>query len=177
MLADARIGFVGSGAMAEAMIEGLLKKNIAQAHNISAAGPREERARALEERFKIGGTTDNVQAVTGAQLVVLSVKPQVLPLVLPGLRGRIASDALVLSIVAGARIDTMITGLAHASVVRSMPNSPAQPGHLSRRHNRRGAVLSGKSRLSSHDLARRLGRVFAQRCAGAGAVSGSAARA
>jgi pyrroline-5-carboxylate reductase len=128
MLADVRIGFVGSGAMAEAMIEGLLKKNIAQAHNIAAAGPREERGRALEERFQITGTTDNVQAVTGAQLVVIAVKPQVLPHVLPALRGRIASDALVLSIIAGVRIDTIITGLAHASVVRSMPNSPAQIG-------------------------------------------------
>ena len=128
MLADAHIGFVGSGAMAEAMIEGLLKKNIAQAHNITAAGPRQERARALEERFHIAGTTDNVLAVTGAQLVVLAVKPQVLPSVLPGLRGQIGSDALVLSIAAGVRIDTIITGLAHASVVRSMPNSPAQIG-------------------------------------------------
>jgi len=128
MLADARIGFVGSGAMAEAMIEGLLKKNIAQAHNIIAAGPREERGRALAERFQITGTTDNAHAVAGADLVVIAVKPQVLPAVLPGLRGRIGSDALVLSIAAGVRIDTLITGLAHASVVRSMPNSPAQIG-------------------------------------------------
>ena len=128
MLADARIGFVGSGAMAEAMIEGLLKKNIAQAHNITAAGPREERGQALEERFHIATTTDNVRAVTGADLVVLSIKPQVLPVVLPALRGRIGSEALVLSIVAGVRIDAMINGLAHASVVRSMPNSPAQIG-------------------------------------------------
>ncbi len=128
MLADAHIGFVGSGAMAEAMIEGLLKKNIAQAHNITAAGPREERGRALAERFQIAATTDNVKAVLGAELVVIAVKPQVLPAVLPGLRGHIGSDALVLSIIAGVRTDTIITGLAHASVVRSMPNSPAQIG-------------------------------------------------
>jgi pyrroline-5-carboxylate reductase len=128
MLADARIAFVGSGAMAEAMIEGLLKKNIAQAHNMVAAGPRAERGKALEDRFAIAATCDNVAAVTGADLVVLSVKPQVLPLALPALRGRIGSNALVISIVAGARIDTIITGLAHASVVRSMPNSPAQIG-------------------------------------------------
>jgi pyrroline-5-carboxylate reductase len=128
MLADARIAFVGSGAMAEAMIEGLLKKNIAQAHNITAAGPRPERGKALEERFHIVTTTDNVKTVTGAELVVISVKPQVLPVALPALRGRIGSDALVLSIVAGTRIDTVINGLAHASVVRSMPNSPAQIG-------------------------------------------------
>jgi pyrroline-5-carboxylate reductase len=128
MLADAHIAFVGSGSMAEAMIEGLLKKNIAQAHNIIAAGPREERGKALEERFKIATTMDNVAAVAGAEMVVISVKPQVLPVALPPLRGRIESQALVLSIVAGQRIDTLITGLAHASVVRSMPNSPAQIG-------------------------------------------------
>jgi pyrroline-5-carboxylate reductase len=128
MLADARIAFVGSGAMAEAMIEGLLKKNIAQAHNIVAAGPREERGHTLVQRFHISTTTDNVAAVSGAELVVISVKPQVLPVALPPLRGRIGSEALVLSIVAGARIDTIVTGLAHASVVRSMPNSPAQIG-------------------------------------------------
>jgi len=128
MLADARIAFIGSGAMAEAMIEGLLKKDIAQAHNIVAAGPREERGHALAAAYQIATTTDNVAAAAGAQLVVISVKPQVLPVVLPALRGRIGSDALVLSIVAGQRIDTLITGLAHASVVRSMPNSPAQIG-------------------------------------------------
>jgi pyrroline-5-carboxylate reductase len=128
MLADARITFVGSGAMAEAMIEGLLKKNIAQAHNITAAGPREERGRALQERFQIAPATDNVQAIQGAQVVVISVKPQVLPHVMPSLRGQIASDALVISILAGVRTDTLITGLAHAAVVRSMPNSPAQIG-------------------------------------------------
>jgi pyrroline-5-carboxylate reductase len=128
MLSDARIAFVGSGAMAEAMIEGVLKKNIAQAHNIVAAGPRAERGKALEERFQVTTTTDNVKAVAGAELVVLAVKPQVLPAALPALRGRIGSEALVLSIVAGMRIDSLITGLAHASIVRSMPNSPAQIG-------------------------------------------------
>src|SRR5258708_39638936 len=103
MLADAHIGFVGSGAMAEAMIEGLLKKNIAQAHNITAAGPREERGRALAERFQIAATTDNVKAVMGAELVVIAVKPQALPAVLPGLLRRIGSEAPALAAVFGGR--------------------------------------------------------------------------
>lgn len=128
MLTDAHIAFVGSGAMAEAMIQGLLGKNIAQAHNIIAAGPRAERGQALEQRFQIATTTDNGAAVARAEIVVISVKPQMLPVVLPALWGKIASEALVLSIVAGARIDTLATGLAHPSVVRSMPNTPAQIG-------------------------------------------------
>jgi pyrroline-5-carboxylate reductase len=128
MLKDSRIVFVGSGAMAEAMIQGLLNKGIAQSHNLVAAGPREERGLELQQRFGITPCTDNVQAVAGAEVVVLSTKPQVLPALYASLKGRIASHALVLSIIAGARIDHIVTGLAHASVVRSMPNTPAQIG-------------------------------------------------
>ena len=128
MLTDSKIAFIGAGAMAEAMIQGLLNKGIAQKQNIIAAGPREERGRALQEKFGIGVTADNAQAAREAEVVVLSVKPQVLPGVLPALKGKIKPEALVLSIVAGARIDNIITGLSHSSVVRSMPNTPAQIG-------------------------------------------------
>jgi pyrroline-5-carboxylate reductase len=128
MLKDAKIAFVGSGSMAEAMIAGLLNKGIAQKQNLIASGPREERGQALQEKYGVNVTTDNVLAASGAEVVVLSVKPQVLPGVLPTLRGRILGEALVLSIVAGARIETMASGLAHANVVRSMPNTPAQIG-------------------------------------------------
>lgn len=128
MLNDSRIAFIGSGAMAEAMISGLLGKSMAEPANLVAAGPREERGQRLTELYKIPTTTNNTQAVLSADIVVLSVKPQVLPAVMPGLRGKIKPDALVLSIVAGARIETMTTGLAHVNVVRSMPNTPAQIG-------------------------------------------------
>lgn len=128
MLNEKRIAFVGSGAMAEAMIGGLLNKNMAQAGNIIAAGPRAERGEALADKYRVHVTTENQLAVSAADVVVLAVKPQVLPAVLVSLQGRIDSAALVLSIVAGARLETIVSGLAHASVVRSMPNSPAQVG-------------------------------------------------
>jgi pyrroline-5-carboxylate reductase len=66
--------------------------------------------------------------VDGAGVVVLSVKPQILPDVLTTLKGRIPKQALVLSIVAGAKIAALTSGLSHAAVVRSMPNTPAQVG-------------------------------------------------
>jgi len=128
MLKDSKIAFIGAGAMAEAMIEGLLSKDIAQKQNIVASGPRDERGKALQEKYGVGVTTDNAQAAKGADVVVLSVKPQVLPGVLPALKGKVRPEALVLSIVAGARIENIITGLSHGSVVRSMPNTPAQIG-------------------------------------------------
>ncbi|MBL8058078.1 MAG: pyrroline-5-carboxylate reductase [Anaerolineales bacterium] len=128
MLHASRIAFIGSGAMAEAIISGLLQQQIARAANLTAAGPREERGQALRERFGVEATSDNSQAVQGADVVVLSVKPQVLPKVMPALRGRIPPGALVLSVVAGAQIETITSGLAHVNVVRSMPNTPAQIG-------------------------------------------------
>jgi pyrroline-5-carboxylate reductase len=126
MLNGVRIAFIGAGAMGEAMVLGLLKQGMAAKEHLVAADPSPERTRILSETYGIEVTTDNVQAVKGASLVVLAVKPQVMTVVLSSLKGKIPAGALVLSIVAGARIETIVSGLAHASVVRSMPNTPAQ---------------------------------------------------
>lgn len=128
MLKNVRVAFVGSGAMAEAMIRGLLAKNLVEPSRIIASGPRRARGEELQKKYAIAVTTDNRAAVEGAEVVVLAVKPQMLPHVLSGLKGHIAPDALVLSIIAGARIATIEHGLAHPSSVRAMPNTPAQIG-------------------------------------------------
>jgi pyrroline-5-carboxylate reductase len=128
MLRDAQVAFLGSGVMAEAMIAGLLNQKLIAPAQIIASGPRPERGQYLHTRYGVGVTCDNVAAVNDAGIVVLSVKPQVLRGVLHEIRGHIRSRVLVLSIVAGARIQTISNGLAHAGVVRAMPNTPAQIG-------------------------------------------------
>jgi pyrroline-5-carboxylate reductase len=122
-----RIAFIGPGVMAEAMIAGLLNKKLADAKNIIASGPRGERGEELKKKYGIKITTDNAAAIHEADVVVLSVKPQRLTEVMKGLKG-IRSDALVLSIIAGATIKKMSTGLKHKAIVRSMPNTPGQIG-------------------------------------------------
>jgi len=122
-----KIAFIGPGVMAEAMIAGLLRKKLAKPENITAAGPREERGKELQKKYKINSTTDNALAVSNADVVVLSVKPQRLSEVMKGLKG-IRSDALVLSIIAGANMKKIGTGLKHKAVARSMPNTPGQIG-------------------------------------------------
>jgi pyrroline-5-carboxylate reductase len=128
MLNQSNIAFVGSGTMAEAVISGLLSKEMATAGRLIASGPREERGLALAERYGVRWTTRNLEAASGADIVVLGVKPQMLARVLPELRGQIRPDALVLSIAAGVKVETLAQGLEHANVVRSMPNTPAQIG-------------------------------------------------
>jgi len=122
-----KIAFIGPGVMAEAMIAGLLNKKLAKPENITASGPREERGAALHGKYNIKAMTNNTAAVQEADIVVLSVKPQRLSDVMKGLKG-VRDDALVLSIIAGANIKKISTGLKHKAIVRSMPNTPGQIG-------------------------------------------------
>jgi pyrroline-5-carboxylate reductase len=124
---DKKITFIGPGAMAEAIIAGLLRKELARPENITAAGPREERLKELHKKYGLQMTTDNASAASEADVVVLSVKPQRLSEVMKGLKG-IRPGALVLSVIAGASIKKIGSGLKHKAVVRSMPNTPGQIG-------------------------------------------------
>ncbi len=128
MLDNTFLAFIGSGTMAEAMIKGILNKGLTGPRRIIASGPRPERGRELEELYQVRGTINNKEAAQAGDIVVLSVKPQVLPIVLDELRGLIQPHQLIFSIVAGARIETINQELRHPAIVRVMPNTPAQIG-------------------------------------------------
>jgi pyrroline-5-carboxylate reductase len=121
-----RIAFVGSGVMAEVMVKGLLTRGVISPDRIWAAGPRQERAEQLIASYGVRGTTDNLEAVANADIVVLSVKPQTLAKVLKQIRGSIRHEHLVMSIIAGARMATLGSALGHPAIVRCMPNLPCQ---------------------------------------------------
>ncbi len=121
-----KIAFIGSGAMGEAMLAGLLRQGLSRPENLRTADARAERVEELRKKYGTVPFTDNTQAVDGADVVILSVKPQRLSDVLAGLKGHIRADALVLSIVAGAKISKISRGLGLNAVARSMPNTPAQ---------------------------------------------------
>ncbi len=127
-LRDRTLAFIGAGVMGEAMIGGLVGQHLVAPEAIVASDHRAARGAALASRFGIRTTIDNAAAVRDAQIVVLAVKPQVLRAVFQELHDAIPSSALVLSIVAGARIESIASGLGHAAIVRSMPNTPARVG-------------------------------------------------
>jgi pyrroline-5-carboxylate reductase len=128
MLSDRRIVFIGPGVMAEAMVTGLIERAGVGASQIRMSGPRPERLQELADRHGVTITTDNRGAVADADIVVLSVKPQSLRPALAPLERTIPPKALVLSIVAGAPLAELARLLGHPSVVRAMPNTPAQVG-------------------------------------------------
>ena len=128
MLQSNKVAFIGSGAMGEAMIKGMLARALIRPEQITASDPVEARRQTIARDYGVRTTGDNQEAVDQADVVVLSIKPQVLGKVLPGLGGKIRRDALVLSIIAGAPIVTLAAGLGHDRIVRTMPNTPAQVG-------------------------------------------------
>ncbi|SRR5258706_4144148 len=128
-LAGLTIGFIGSGVMGEAMISGLLNQHVLEPDHILASDVLEERGLELNRKYGIRWTTDNGEVARAADLLVLSIKPQVLDKVLPelyGLDGR--HPKVILSIIAGAHIQQLADGLDNPNVVRAMPNTPARIG-------------------------------------------------
>lgn len=119
---------IGPGVMGEAIIVGLLRKKGIPPSKITVAGPRLERLEELNERYGVKVNLDNAQAAEEADVVILAVKPQKLTAVMKALHGKIPEGALVISIVAGATLQSLAAGLDHSCVVRAMPNTPAQVG-------------------------------------------------
>jgi pyrroline-5-carboxylate reductase len=136
-LSNCRLAFIGCGVMAEAIIAGLLRKQLVSPEQIAGSHPRAARREELNQKYGIQIFEQNREAAlavaptsSGASgsMLVLAVKPQRLRGVLEELKGSIHQDQLVVSIVAGAKIETIADELLHAAVVRTMPNTPAQIG-------------------------------------------------
>ncbi|MEL7637783.1 MAG: pyrroline-5-carboxylate reductase [Anaerolineaceae bacterium] len=123
-----KFAIIGAGAMGEAIIAGLLRQKLTSPENIHASEPRLERCEELRIKYGIKASPQNVQVLANADVVLLSVKPQILDKILKELKGFIPSEAVVISIIAGATIDKISKGLAHQAVVRTMPNTPGQIG-------------------------------------------------
>ncbi|MBI4187380.1 MAG: pyrroline-5-carboxylate reductase [Chloroflexi bacterium] len=123
-----KIAFIGGGNMGEAMLLAVLDKGLASREAICVSDVNQARRELIQQRYGVATTDSNRQAVHGADVVVLAIKPQNLADVMAELNGQLKPRQLVLSIIAGARLATLCAGLDHGAVVRVMPNTPAQIG-------------------------------------------------
>ena len=137
------LSFIGCGVMAEAMIAGLLRQKLVNAGQITGSHPRAARRDELESKYGVRMLESNRAAAASGEddapgsstlagascrIIILAVKPQRLGGVLHELKGALGPDSLVISIIAGATIETIAGELLHGAVVRAMPNTPAQIG-------------------------------------------------
>jgi pyrroline-5-carboxylate reductase len=128
MFTDKTITIVGCGTMGEAMVRGLLAQKVVSVEQIIATNPSKDRLAGLQAKHGIRVTTNNSEAAEAGQIIVLAIKPQTLTHVTHELRGHLRRQDLLISIIAGAPIRNLADGVAHAAVVRAMPNTPAQIG-------------------------------------------------
>lgn len=123
-----KISFVGGGAMGEAMLSAVLSKGLATPRDVCVSDIKPERLQYLEQKYGVAATESNKEAVGKGEIIVLAIKPQNLAEIMADIKGHFKPGQLVISIIAGARIGTLRSGLNHKAVVRVMPNTPAQIG-------------------------------------------------
>ena len=128
-----KIGFIGAGNMAGALIRGFLASQRYKPDDMWVADPVDSQVRRLKRAHKVDGTRDNRLLVKQSQTVILAVKPQMMAAVLEEIRSETSPKKLFVSIAAGFPLRRLETGLGgQARVVRVMPNTPGpgRAGHL-----------------------------------------------
>ena len=123
------LAFLGAGNMAEALIKGLLRAGVAAPQEILCTDRRKERGEELVKRYGVRFTSSNLAAARESELVVLSVKPQVMNALLGEIAPALDASKLVISIAAGVPIEAIERKVGHGvRIVRTMPNTPALVG-------------------------------------------------
>jgi pyrroline-5-carboxylate reductase len=122
------IAVIGGGAMGEAIIAAFLDRKKTVAENLKVHDASQQRRAQLKERYSVMMCNNNVTAVQQTHVVVLAVKPQNLEEVMAEIKGQVLGNHLVISVVAGASLETLTRGLDHSGVVRVMPNIGARAG-------------------------------------------------
>ncbi len=124
-----KIGFIGLGNMATAMISGILKKGIFKPEEIIGSDPSEEGLKKVREKFSIVTTLSNEEVAKVAEILVLSIKPQFYRSVIEEIRECISDDMIVISIAPGKTLHWLEEVFQkQIKIVRCMPNTPALVG-------------------------------------------------
>ncbi len=153
MLENKRIGFIGSGMMAEAIARGLLNSGVAPSR-VTAADPDEGRRNLFSSVLGVAVTTDNTAVARNSDIIVLAVKPYVIGYALSEIGSALTAAKLVISIVAGVPTDFIQGKLAgDIPVVRVMPNTPCLIGQ--------GAIALAPGKYATADHMKLANEIFA----------------
>ncbi|MGL4912368.1 MAG: pyrroline-5-carboxylate reductase [Romboutsia sp.] len=121
-----KIGFIGSGNMAKAMIGGIVKSQLVECINIYVCDLNQNTLDAVNNEFKVNTTKDSKEVVTSSDIVIVAVKPNVYDAVLESVKNLIDSEKIIVTIAAGKTIASIENIIGNdKKIVRTMPNTPA----------------------------------------------------
>lgn len=123
MLRNKTVGFVGTGNMGEALIHGLLYGHLCRPEQIMCSDVRPERLKAIRETYGVRGTSHNIEVVKQSDIVILSVKPQIMKQVVDEIAKHLDLSKLIISIAAGVPLEAIEScAQKELKLVRVMPN-------------------------------------------------------
>src|SRR5687767_9630773 len=104
MLRDKKIAVLGAGKLGETLLKGLIEAGVIDVANVTVTAAHQPRLTQLGDKFAVNGTLSNGEAVAGADIVLLSVKPQTVPLVLAEIGSQLTPSQLLISVAASVSI-------------------------------------------------------------------------
>ena len=121
-----KLGFIGTGNMASAIMGGIIKNQIIPANDIIAADVMEAGRERVKEQFKIQVTADNHEVINSSDIVILSVKPQFYAEVIAEIKDDVREDQIIITIAPGKTLAWLKEQFGkNVKIVRTMPNTPA----------------------------------------------------
>ncbi len=158
-----RIAFVGAGKMASSLIAGMVAMGI-DGGRISASARRLEQRELLKSRYGVDVHSNASESVVGAEVVILSVKPQLARSTCREIAPNLSDDALIVSIMAGVPVSSLLAWLNSSRtlvrpIVRCMPNTPASVG-FGMTALYAGAAVSSDQKECAYKLMSSVGRAM-----------------
>ena len=124
-----KLGFIGTGNMASAIMGGIIKNQIIPANDIIGADVMEAGRERVKEQFKIQVTADNHEVINSSDIVILSVKPQFYAEVIAEIKDDVREDQIIITIAPGKTLAWLKEQFGkNVKIVRTMPNTPALVG-------------------------------------------------
>ena len=122
-----KIGFIGTGNMGSSIIKGILSSKFEKSENINIFDLDKEKVNNLVKEYGVNAVNSEKELAKNCNIIILSVKPHIIPVVLKNLSGNVKKDTIILTIAAGISISVIENALGEdKKVVRTMPNTPAQ---------------------------------------------------
>ncbi len=120
-----KIGFIGGGKMATAIMKGIINSNWCEAKNIIVSDKNEDSLNNLRKEYAVQTSLDNIEIAKKSKIILLAVKPFVLKDVLNEIKSSLTDEHIIFSIAAGISIKSIEEIVGDIPVVRIMPNTPA----------------------------------------------------
>lgn len=120
-----KLGFIGGGNMASALISGILSNDLLKPEQIIASVATEKSKERINARFGIATTTTNTEVAQNCETLILAVKPYMVFKVIDEIKSTLSENQVVISIASGVKLDKLASALPNQRIYRAMPNTPA----------------------------------------------------